>query len=77
MAQGSAEPVRIYVDEDRRLPVRLSAAIEREIAQRTERLTKGNAVKDFAEYQRIVGVIEGLKFALDQCANITKDLSGQ
>lgn len=77
MAQGNAEPVRLYVDEDRRLPVRLKTVLEREIAAHTETLTKGNAVKDYAAYQRIVGKIDGLKFALEECANINKDLSGQ
>lgn len=76
MAQGN-EPVRLYVDDDRRLPVRLAQNLQRLVDEQKTHLCKGNAVKDFAHYQRIVGRIEAYEEALAICANINKDLSGQ
>lgn len=68
------EPVRIYAEDDHRLPAHLAGRLVREIESRKEALASNYAV-DFPDYKQRVGEIAGLKAALEICKDLEKQLS--
>lgn len=75
MALGKpSEPVRIYAEDDARLPRRLDKAISDRIAALSETVLAGQLSE--RDYRSFTGQIEGLKFALSECENISMELTG-
>lgn len=68
------EPVRLYAEEDHRLPARLAGSLKEQIAQKVEALSSGYAL-NFPEYRERVGELAGLRLALGICEQIEKQLS--
>lgn len=69
------EPVRLYVEDDHRLPRTVERELTKHRASLVEGLMTGSA-KDFAEYREKVGEIRGLDIAIRICQDAKKDLSG-
>jgi hypothetical protein len=69
------EPVRIYAEEDRRLPRRLAVIIQAQINSETDALVDGMDAT-FPEVKRRQGYIAGLKWCLQECQSADKEISG-
>lgn len=68
------EPVRIYIEDDARLPT----TIEKVLREARDNLISGLAdgsAKDFADYRDKTGEIRGLNVAISICQNARKQLS--
>lgn len=75
MAQGRpAEPVRLYTDDDARLPVRLKKVLQERIDSVSEAVLTGQLSDRDYRYQ--AGQLQGLRDALSVCEIISKELSG-
>lgn len=73
-ASKTSEPVRIYAEDDARLPT----TIERALTEARDSLIAGLAdgsAKDFADYRDKTGEIRGLNVAISICQNARKQLS--
>lgn len=70
-----AEPVRIYAEEDRRLPRRLAKVLQDQIDNETEALV-AELDKTFEDVKRRQGYIAGLRWALQECQSADKEISG-
>lgn len=69
------EPVFLYVEEDRRVPMTVAKQIEQERQSLIDGLVDGSAL-DFAQYREKVGEIRGLTTAILICQEAEKQLSG-
>jgi hypothetical protein len=69
-----AEPVRVYADEDRRLPRRLATELEKRISGYSETIISGSLT--FDRYQNLTGLVAGLREALQMAEDLSKELSG-
>lgn len=67
-------PVRIYSEDDERLPVRLSNVLQDRIASMSELVIAGHLSE--GDYRSRTGHIAGLREALSECERIGKELSG-
>lgn len=74
MALGNQEPVRLYAEDDARLPKHLARVIQDRIDGLSESVLSGQLTE--LNYRSTTGQITGLKFALSECERIVKDLSG-
>jgi len=75
MALGKpSDPVRIYADDDVRLPRRLSAFLQGRIDALSEEVLNGQMAEK--EYRYYTGQIAGLREALSECDRLGKELSG-
>jgi len=73
MALGKpSEPVRLYVEDDARMPRRLSAWIKQRIDDISETVLTGQLLEK--EYRFMTGQIAGLREALSECEEIAKEL---
>lgn len=73
--QKPAEPVRLYAEDDYRLP----RTVEQQLVADRDSLIAGlvdGAAKDFAEYREKVGEIRGITAAISICQAARKELSG-
>lgn len=76
MALGKqSEPVRIYSDDDARLPMRLSKVLRDRIEALSEAVLNGQLTE--REYRFSTGRIAGLREALSEAEQIGKDLNGE
>lgn len=66
------EPVRIYADDDSRLPRRLSAILQDKIDRYSVTVIEGQL--SFERYKQLTGQITGLKEALRECEEMSKTL---
>jgi hypothetical protein len=74
MATNPIEPIRLYAEDDHRLP----RTVERELMEMRASLIAGlaeGAAKDFADYRDKVGEIRGLSNAISICQDAKKQLS--
>ncbi len=74
MAQGNATPVRIYADDDARLPRLLGKVLQDRIEGLSEAVLNGQLNE--RDYSFYTGQIAGLRLALSECEIISKGLSG-
>jgi hypothetical protein len=72
-AESPAEPIRLYTSDDARLPRRVSAALAERIAGYSDTILQGNL--EPARYNELVGIVKGLKEALQICDDAAKELS--
>lgn len=72
LPQERAEPVRIYADDDSRLPRRLSAILQDKIDRYSVTVIEGQL--SFERYKQLTGQITGLKEALRECEEMSKTL---
>lgn len=70
----SSDPVRVYAEDDARLPVRLSKVLQDRIASMSELVIAGHLSE--GDYRSRTGHIAGLREALTECERIGKELSG-
>lgn len=75
MARGNAQesPVRLYADDDVRLPRRLSTYLKERIENLSVTVLHGQLKPE--EYKDFTGEIRGLKYALDECDRITEEIA--
>lgn len=74
MAQGKTSiPVRIYSEEDIRLPRRMQTDIEAKIEGYTQTVMAGQLTE--AKYRELTGRVAGLREALQIASDIAKELS--
>lgn len=64
-------PVRLYAEEDYRLPRRLSAFLRERIEDLSAIVLQGQLSRD--DYKEYTGRITGMKTALEECERIEKD----
>lgn len=69
----SANPVRIYAEEDFRMPYRLAKFLREQIAAHSQTVLDGNLTSE--NYKQFTGIIRGLQIALDEADRLTKELS--
>jgi hypothetical protein len=69
-------PVRVYYGEDPRLAQSVIGRLRQEITDRASQVARGLA-GDWGDYQRRVGVIEGLNEAVKIAEQAEKDLRGE
>jgi hypothetical protein len=74
MARGEASPVRLYAEDDVRLPRRLSTFLKDQIEALSTTVLEGGLSQD--GYKEFTGQIRGLKTALIECERLTKEISG-
>ena len=68
------EPIRLYAEDDARLPRRLATSLTDRIATLSETVLNGQL--DEKQYRQFTGELNGLKFALSECERIDTELSG-
>ena len=68
------EPVRLYADDDARLPVRLSKVLQNRIDGLSETVLDGQLSEK--DYRSFTGQIIGLRHALSECEKIGNELDG-
>lgn len=73
MALGNVSPVRIHVEDDVRLPRRLSNFLREQIENQSAIVLQGQLSHD--EYKEYGGRLQGLKMALDECERITEEIT--
>jgi hypothetical protein len=66
------EPVRIYAEDDIRLPKRLAAVLVERIEGYSDTILSGSC--DLYQYKSITGQIAGLREALRICEEIVTEL---
>ena len=71
---NKAEPVRMYSDDDARLPVRLSKVLQDRIESLSETVLDGQLNEK--DYRFFTGQIFGLRQALSECDRIATELNG-
>lgn len=74
MTDGT-EPVRIYAEEDFRLPRRLAVIFKDKIEFETGALAASNETFENMKWRQ--GYIAALNFALRECETADKELSGK
>jgi hypothetical protein len=67
-----AEPVRIYADDDVRLPRRLSKFLQERIDSYSKTVLQGGCTPEL--YKELTGKIAGLSEALRECESISKEI---
>lgn len=72
LADNRPSPVRIHVDEDVRLPRRLSAILQDKIDRYSVTVIEGQL--SFDRYKQLTGQITGLKEALREAEEMSKTL---
>lgn len=73
MARGNESPVRLYAEDDVRLPRRLATYLKERIESLSVTVLQGQLSHD--EYKDFTGQIRGLKAALQECESIAEELS--
>lgn len=73
-APNPAEPVRIYAEDDARLPLTVARTLKEYRDGLILGLSEGSA-KDFAEYREKVGEIRALATAINICQDAGNQLS--
>ena len=73
MALGKTPtPVRLYVDDDARLPKRLAHLLQDRIDSLTDTIVGGNM--PFEKYNELTGWVRGLREALQMAEDLSKEL---
>ena len=67
-----ADPVRIHVDDDVRLPRRLRKFLQERIDGYSKTVLQGNCTHEL--YKELTGKIAGLTEALRKCDEISKEI---
>jgi hypothetical protein len=67
-----AEPVRLYADDDARLPRRLSKVLQDKIDGYSRTVLDGSLTPE--RYKQLTGQIAGLREALRECEELAKSL---
>lgn len=70
----STQPVRLYVEDDIRLPRRLSTFLKERIDDFSVTVLDGQLSPE--DYKFYAGRIAGLRSALEECERIAKEISG-
>lgn len=70
----STQPVRLYVEDDVRLPRRLSTFLEEQIESYSVTVLDGQLSPE--NYKFYAGQIAGLRSALEECERIAKEIAG-
>lgn len=70
---NAAGPLRIYAEDDVRLPRRLSVFLREQIEALSVTVLDGELAPE--QYRSFTGQIRGLKTALDECVRITQEIS--
>lgn len=70
-----ADPVRLYAADDQRLPRTVAARLMKHRADLVDAIAYGSAL-DWPDYQKRVGVLQGIDIALQVCEEATKEFSG-
>lgn len=73
LASQQQSPVRLYVDDDSRLPRRLSTFLKGQIENLSLTVLQGQLSHD--DYKDFTGQIRGLNTALEECERITKEIT--
>jgi|HubBroStandDraft_1064217.scaffolds.fasta_scaffold500700_2 hypothetical protein len=72
--RSSFEPVRLYSEDDVRLPRRLSVFLQKKIDGYSETVLDGQCTPEL--YHELTGKIAGLKEALREAQELAKELEG-
>ena len=70
----ATQPVRLYVEEDIRLPRRLSTFLKEQIENLSVTVLHGQLSPD--DYRFYTGQIAGLRSALEGCERIAEEIAG-
>lgn len=70
------EPVRVYAEDDARLPAMLRKKLEELRASDFEHPLLSGTPTDYAEYQYYRGGIRALNLAIELCQEAEKELAG-
>jgi len=73
MVKKPTEPVRIYAEDDIRLPKRLAAVLQERIEGYSDTILSGSC--DLYQYKSLTGTIAGLREALQICDDIVTELA--
>jgi len=73
LASQQQSPVRMYVDDDVRLPRRLSTFLKERIDNLSVSVLQGELKAD--DYRSLTGMIRGFQIALDECERITEEIA--
>jgi hypothetical protein len=69
----AAEPVRIFVSDDERLPRRLVPLLQRKIDAYTGTIMAGQL--EFPKYKELTGVVQGLREALQIAEELSREMN--
>lgn len=70
----ATQPVRLYVEDDVRLPRRLSTFLKEQIDGFSGTVLDGQLSPE--DYKFYAGQIAGLRSALEECERIAKEIAG-
>ncbi len=71
-----SEPVRVYAEDDARLPAMLRRKLQEMLADEFERPILSGTPTDYAEYQYYRGGVRALNRAIELCQEAEKELAG-
>lgn len=74
MAALPADPVRLYAEDDQRLPRTLAGRLRKHRADLAQQLVDGYA-QDWADYKHRTGVLRGLDEAIQMCEQANEELT--
>jgi hypothetical protein len=74
LVRPGTEPLRLYAEDDARLPRRLDKTLRDKIETLSESVLNGQLNE--RDYRFFTGQITGLREALSECERIAKELGG-